>query len=150
MKSEDERTSSKEVVGKYIGLILAIAYILVGIAIIFFPTNELFVLSSSNSLILGIIFILYGAFRGFRTYQKRFKEDSNSGINALVILFLLASCTSKDKSGNPLDTPTAGSIKIAIDESLQPLMEAKPSFLLPDSKELPINFQLFYTHNPNG
>ncbi|MBS1950967.1 MAG: substrate-binding domain-containing protein [Bacteroidetes bacterium] len=47
------------------------------------------------------------------------------------ILFTLAlcaglfSCTEKDKKGLPLDTPTSGTIKIAVDESLKPLIQAE-------------------------
>jgi phosphate transport system substrate-binding protein len=33
-------------------------------------------------------------------------------------------CTDRDKSGKPLDTTTSGTIKIAVDESLKPLIEA--------------------------
>jgi hypothetical protein len=34
-----------------------------------------------------------------------------------VLLFLIG-CTQRDKHGNILDTPTSGSVKIAVDESL--------------------------------
>ena len=37
----------------------------------------------------------------------------------------VASCTSKDKSGKPVDTTTSGEIKIAVDESLKPLLDAE-------------------------
>ncbi|HEY8937095.1 MAG TPA: substrate-binding domain-containing protein [Cyclobacteriaceae bacterium] len=43
----------------------------------------------------------------------------------LVLIILNAACTSKDKNGKPLDGPTTGTIKIAVDESLKPLVEAE-------------------------
>ncbi len=38
---------------------------------------------------------------------------------------LLHGCVKRDKHGNILDNPTSGSIKIAVDESLRPLIEAE-------------------------
>lgn len=38
---------------------------------------------------------------------------------------LLAGCIDRDKDGRPLDTTTSGSIAIAVDESLSPLIEAE-------------------------
>jgi phosphate transport system substrate-binding protein len=43
----------------------------------------------------------------------------------LGVGFLLSDCQHRDKKGKILDTPTAGSIKIAVDESLRPLLEAE-------------------------
>lgn len=43
----------------------------------------------------------------------------------LIPLVLLVACTAKDKHGHVLDTPTSGSITIAADESLQPLIDAE-------------------------
>lgn len=45
----------------------------------------------------------------------------------LVPLLLITGCKDLDKDGKPLDTPTSGSIKIAVDESLRPLLEAELS-----------------------
>src|SRR5260221_9545303 len=39
--------------------------------------------------------------------------------------FLFSGCVERDKKGNILDNPTSGSIKIAVDESLRPLLEAE-------------------------
>lgn len=44
---------------------------------------------------------------------------------AILILLVIAGCADKDKAGNLLDAPTAGSVKIAVDESLRPLMDAE-------------------------
>ena len=46
-------------------------------------------------------------------------------IKLLIIAFTLASCLSRDNKGNVLDTPTMGEIKIAVDESLKPLIDAE-------------------------
>ncbi len=45
----------------------------------------------------------------------------------LVIMstLLLSGCGGRDKKGNILDSPTSGHIKIAVDESLKPLLEAE-------------------------
>ena len=43
----------------------------------------------------------------------------------LLLAIVLFSCGNRDKKGNPLDTPTTGTISIAVDESLRPLMEAE-------------------------
>lgn len=41
------------------------------------------------------------------------------------VIAVTVACTSKDKYGKPLDTTTSGSIKIAVDESLKPLLDAE-------------------------
>lgn len=46
-------------------------------------------------------------------------------INLILILLLNASCTDRDRSGKVLDTTTSGTIKIAVDESLRPLIQAE-------------------------
>jgi phosphate transport system substrate-binding protein len=43
----------------------------------------------------------------------------------LITLCFLAACTERDKKGRPLDTPTSGSIRIAVDESLKPLLDTE-------------------------
>jgi phosphate transport system substrate-binding protein len=43
----------------------------------------------------------------------------------LIVLLMISSCTNRDKNGNRLDTTTSGSIKIAVDESLKPLLDAE-------------------------
>lgn len=48
-------------------------------------------------------------------------------IPALLLSFvlLIASCQDRDKSGRIVDTPTSGFIRISVDESLRPLVEAE-------------------------
>jgi phosphate transport system substrate-binding protein len=43
----------------------------------------------------------------------------------LSIVLFLAACSGKDKSGKKLDTPTSGHIRVAVDESVLPLMDAE-------------------------
>ena len=42
-----------------------------------------------------------------------------------VAMTLLISCVDKDKNGNILDTPTAGTMTIMVDEALRPLIDAE-------------------------
>jgi len=44
---------------------------------------------------------------------------------SLMLLAILGSCADRDKKGQLLDTPTSGTIKIAVDESLKPLLQAE-------------------------
>lgn len=44
---------------------------------------------------------------------------------AIACVMILASCRERDKHGNALDTPTSGCIRIAIDASVQPLIDAE-------------------------
>jgi phosphate transport system substrate-binding protein len=49
----------------------------------------------------------------------------HSFIIALFIVVIAGACTQRDKKGKPLDTPTSGSITIAVDESLKPLFDTE-------------------------
>lgn len=42
-----------------------------------------------------------------------------------MITLLLAACADKDKSGRKLDTPTSGHLRVAVDESVLPIMDAE-------------------------
>jgi phosphate transport system substrate-binding protein len=46
---------------------------------------------------------------------------------SIAVLLLVGACRDRDKQGQLLDTPTSGFLKIAIDESLRPLMDAEIS-----------------------
>ena len=51
---------------------------------------------------------------------------SRTGLIALLtIALLLSGCRDRDKQGRVLDSPTSGFIKVAVDESLKPLIEAE-------------------------
>jgi phosphate transport system substrate-binding protein len=58
--------------------------------------------------------------------QKNVKISMKSVVlPAVLLLLLLVACADRDRKGNRLDTPTSGSIKIAVDESLLPLLDAE-------------------------
>lgn len=42
-----------------------------------------------------------------------------------IALIVTSACTERGKDGRPVDTPTSGYLKIAIDESLKPIMQAE-------------------------
>ena len=46
-------------------------------------------------------------------------------IATLTLLVIAVACGDKDKSGKPIDTPTYGEIKIAVDESLKPVVDSE-------------------------
>lgn len=48
-----------------------------------------------------------------------------SALFPLAVLLFIAACKDRDKQGRVLDTPTSGFVKIAIDESLRPLLDAE-------------------------
>lgn len=50
---------------------------------------------------------------------------STSALVALCATLIMASCQQRDREGRPLDTTTSGHIRIAVDESLRPLIDAE-------------------------
>lgn len=48
-------------------------------------------------------------------------------VGLCAVLLVISGCNDRDRQGRVLDTPTTGFIKIAIDESLRPLMETEVS-----------------------
>lgn len=53
------------------------------------------------------------------------KHIMKVAILSISVVSFLAGCRDRDKDGRILDTPTSGFIKIAIDESLRPLIDAE-------------------------
>jgi phosphate transport system substrate-binding protein len=43
----------------------------------------------------------------------------------IIVFLIVGACSQRDKKGRPLDTPTSGSITIAVDESLKPLLDTE-------------------------
>jgi hypothetical protein len=62
-----------EAIMKYMGIIMALLYLVLGVAVIT-SSNGLFNLPEPYAKIFGSILILYGAFRSFRIYQKYFRD----------------------------------------------------------------------------
>jgi len=54
---------------KYLGVLMALVYVAIGFAVIFTP-NHLFNMQTKYALPLAGVFIAYGIFRGYNTYQK--------------------------------------------------------------------------------
>jgi phosphate transport system substrate-binding protein len=53
------------------------------------------------------------------------KRFSPAVICSLILVIAVSGCRDRDKTGRVLDSPTSGHIKIAIDESLRPVMDAE-------------------------
>ena len=70
----DQYMTMFDVVMKYIGMLMAAIYVGVGIAVL--RSSELFNIPQHFILPLGLALILYGIFRGYRTYQKYFRSRS--------------------------------------------------------------------------
>jgi hypothetical protein len=58
---------------KYMGIAMSAIYVILG-AVVLDGNNRLFNLPRAYALILGSILILYGLFRGYRIYQKYYRE----------------------------------------------------------------------------
>lgn len=61
-----------EMIMKYLGLAMAVVYVVIGVAIVW-RADEMFRLPSNYSLPLGCLLIIYGLFRGYGVYRKYFK-----------------------------------------------------------------------------
>ena len=61
---------------------------------------------------------------------------------------MLAACSERDKKGRPLDTPTSGTITIAVDESLRPLFDTEVDTFMGLYKSAKIN--VLYTSEANA
>lgn len=63
-------------------------------------------------------------------------------------LFLLWSCSPRDKKGNFLDTTTSGHVKIAVDESLKPLLDTEVDTF--EALYTRANIDIIYTSEENA
>ena len=73
VKADESSTNSVSAVMKYIEIIMAIAYIIVG-ALVLLRFVALFHASNKYALPLGSMLIAYGFFRTYRVYLKYFKK----------------------------------------------------------------------------
>ena len=71
--SDKYKVTPFEAAMKYVGLVMAIVYIGLGIAITL-NSKELFKISSAYAPALGVILIVYGVFRGYRVFSKYFQK----------------------------------------------------------------------------
>jgi len=76
MKSDsDQYMTTFEIVMKYLGILMAMIYVTVGITVLY-RSRELFNIPDPYIMPLGIGLMSYGSFRGYRLYQKYFKKSS--------------------------------------------------------------------------
>lgn len=73
VESNEERLTLLSVLLKYLGIFMAIIYVVVGFGIVF-QSNQLFNIPTAYGLPLGSLLIVYGSFRGYRIYQKHFQR----------------------------------------------------------------------------
>ena len=72
-ESDEYKVSPLNAVMKYVGMVVAIVYVVMGIAIAL-RSKEIFNLSENYSLALGAILIAYGIYRGYRVFAKHFQK----------------------------------------------------------------------------
>ena len=73
--SEKYNMTTFESVMKYFGILMALVYVAAGIAVLL-QSHDLFNIPPLYAVPLGISLIGYGAFRGYRLYQKYFQHPS--------------------------------------------------------------------------
>jgi len=74
-RSDDYRHSAPfEAVMKYLGLVMSLVYVVVGIAVAW-KAKEVLSIPPRLAVILGSVMILYGLFRGYGVYRKYFKHE---------------------------------------------------------------------------
>lgn len=72
--SDQYKMTPYEVVMKYVGMTVAIIYIVMGIAIVIRSQDHIFNLSPAYSITFGVLLILYGIFRVYRVYSRHFQK----------------------------------------------------------------------------
>ena len=72
---EERQASINRKVMRYFGLFMAAAYVLLGIVITRIPEGA-WALSNSQKISLGLIFVLYGCYRLFKTYRQYFRSKA--------------------------------------------------------------------------
>lgn len=73
MRSEQSNENGGNDVMKYIGIVMALLYVGLGIAVLAGPKN-LFNIPQKYIFPLGALLIAYGLFRAYRIYQKGIKD----------------------------------------------------------------------------
>ncbi|HEY9005312.1 hypothetical protein [Ohtaekwangia sp.] len=71
-ESDEYKVTGMDMVIKYFGLIMAVAYIGIGAAVITRP--DIINIHGPYALPLGILLIAYGLFRAFKVYQRYFQK----------------------------------------------------------------------------
>jgi surface polysaccharide O-acyltransferase-like enzyme len=68
---EEERTLINRKIMKYFGLFMAVVYGLIGAFVMMLP-DDLFGIAPLQKKMVGILFVLYGLFRFYKTYRQYF------------------------------------------------------------------------------
>ncbi len=76
-------------------------------------------LSPNQNIIMAILFLVYSVFRFYRSYRI-----TRQYLNLVIIAVLLSSC-SGNSTKNAKDTPTTGNIKVVVDETFLPVVNAE-------------------------
>lgn len=72
-ESDEYKTTGMDMVVKYFGAIMALAYIGIGVAMISQSTAS-FNIPRMYATPLGILLVVYGVFRGYKIYQRYFQK----------------------------------------------------------------------------
>lgn len=72
-ESDDYKMTPLEAVMKYVGMVVAIIYVVMGIAIAL-RSREIFNISEQYALALGGILVAYGIYRGYRVFAKYYHK----------------------------------------------------------------------------
>jgi hypothetical protein len=72
---EEERSSINHKIMKYFGLFMAIVYGLIGVFIMLIPDDVLGITPLQKTTV-GVLFILYGLFRLYKTYRQYFGKKA--------------------------------------------------------------------------
>lgn len=70
MTKKPETTNLFSIITRYMGVLMVIAYIVLGLAVLVFP--ETLTLKEHYARFLGSMLVGYGCYRGYRIYTKHF------------------------------------------------------------------------------
>jgi hypothetical protein len=123
-KMNDKLKNGLQVIIDYFGMVMVFIYLFLGFGVLFSEfARERF--PESFRLMLGIVLVLYGLFRGYRDFRKMMDRRN---VNLLFLIFLTGFfCISCNKLNRDpyANTPTSGRIKIAVDETFRPIMDSE-------------------------
>lgn len=72
-ESQKYRVTGFDVAMKYLGIVMAIVYVITGVVVLLKP-RDLLNIPDEYSIPLGCVMIAYGLYRGYRNYQKYFQK----------------------------------------------------------------------------
>lgn len=71
--SDEYKTTGMEMVVKYLAVIMALAYVVIG-ALLIARSGSMVNITGKYTVPLGVILIGYGIFRCYKTYQRYFQK----------------------------------------------------------------------------